>query len=102
MRGSIIKTFILGLVLAAFVTEALADSLRCGRKLIKTGDSSAELLRVCGKPFHKDRGVERIKVNGAVKEANVQRWHYKKSSRSLERIVMVYKGKVSGIETGSR
>lgn len=85
-----------------FVSDVLADSIRCGRKLIKTGDSTADLLRICGKPFHKDRGTETIKVNGAMKETSVQRWHYKKSSRSLERIVLVYKGKVSGIETGSR
>jgi len=102
MHGILIKTCTFCCILTAFVSNLSADSLRCGQKLIKTGDSSADLLRVCGKPFHKDRGVERIKLKGVVKEASVQRWHYKKSARSLEHIVMVYKGKVSGIETGKR
>jgi hypothetical protein len=93
---------ILFFVLAVYGSELSADSFRCGRKLIKTGDSTSDLIRVCGEPRHKDRGEEKIKVKGVVKNTSVQRWYYKKSSRSLERVVLIYKGRVSAIEVGER
>ena len=91
------------LLLATLLSASVqADSYRCGRKLVRSGDSSAELLRLCGKPRYKDRGTARIKINGALREASVQRWYYKKNARSLERIVLIYRGNIAGIETGSR
>lgn len=84
------------------VNDLSADSYRCGRKLIRTGDSTGDLIRVCGQPRHKDRGTEKIKLNGVSQNASVQRWYYKKSARSLEHIILIYKGRVSGIEVGGR
>lgn len=81
---------------------AQSDSYRCGRKIVRNGDTSSELLRICGKPLHKDRGKARIRINGSMREASVQRWYYKKNARSLERIILIYKGNIAGIETGSR
>jgi hypothetical protein len=102
MRSGVLKILAVSFALASSVPDLSADSFRCGLKLIKTGDSTSELLRVCGKPIYKDRGVARIKVNGVIKEAKVQRWHYKKSSRRLEHVVLIFRGQVHGIETGSR
>ena len=85
-----------------FVSDLTADSFRCGRKLISTGDSASELFRVCGEPRYKDRGNEKIKVNGISQDTRVERWYYKKSSRSLEHAILVYKGRVVGVEVGSR
>jgi len=82
--------------------NSFADSYRCGRKLIRTGDSSRDVLRVCGKPIYKDRGNERIRLEGVNRDTRVERWYYKKSSRSLEHVVLIYKGKVAAIEVGSR
>jgi len=96
------KIKVLCFILAVYGSELFADSFRCGRKLIKTGDSTSDLIRVCGEPRHKNRGEEKIKVNGVVKNTSVQRWYYKKSSRSLEHIVLIYKGRVSAIEVGER
>jgi len=78
------------------------DSFRCGRKLVKTGDSTGELLRVCGEPYHKDRGREEIGVNGISKNVGVERWHYKKSSRSLEHIIVIYRGNIAKVIVGNR
>jgi len=83
-------------------TQAPADTYRCGRKLIHTGDTSAEVLRLCGEPRLKDRGHEDIRLEGRVTRLPVQRWHYRKNSRSLWRIVMIYRGRVAAIETGGR
>jgi hypothetical protein len=86
----------------AVCVEARADSYRCGRKLIQTGDSAAEVLRVCGEPKHKDRGQATLRLGGAEKSASVERWYYRKSSRSLEHVVLIHKGRVVAIEYGGR
>jgi hypothetical protein len=88
--------------LALFTQDLSADSFRCGRKLVSVGDSAGGLVRVCGEPRHKDRGKETISVNGVSKEASVERWYYKKSSRSLEHIIIIHKGRVAAVEIGQR
>lgn len=82
--------------------ETAADSYRCGRKVVQTGDSSAAVLRVCGEPRHKDRGQERVVWDGSPQRLSVERWYYKRSSRSLEHIVMLYRGRVVAIAVGER
>ena len=93
------------LLLAAailFAHSACADNFRCGRKLVVTGDSSGELIRKCGQPRHKDRGQEKIRVDGVFRKVGVERWYYKKSPRSLEHAIVIYKGRVAAVEVGSR
>jgi len=102
MHLSFLKTVILSCTLTLFVSELSADSFRCGRQLINTGDSASEVLRVCGEPHYKDRGNEIIKIDGLSKNTRVERWYYKKSSRSLEHAILVYKGSVVGVEVGDR
>jgi len=79
-----------------------ADSFRCGRKLITDGDSAGELVRACGEPFRKDRGSEKLRLDGATEEARVERWYYKKSSRKLEHVIFIHKGRVVAVQTGKR
>ena len=79
-----------------------ADSYRCGRKLVREGDSTARLLAQCGQPRFKDSGTEKIRINGALTSKRVQRWYYKKSNLSLERIVLIYSGNIVDIKTGDR
>jgi hypothetical protein len=102
MQGFRPKLPILLFILAIYGSNLSADSFRCGRKLIKTGDSTSDLIRICGQPHHKNRGQEKIRVNGVSKNTSVQRWYYKKNSRSLEHIVLIHKGRVSAIEVGER
>jgi hypothetical protein len=83
-------------------TLAEADSYRCGRKIVRSGDPVARLLEVCGKPRRKDSGSETIEVSGVPRRVKVQRWYYKQGSRRLERVVLVYRGKVAAIEVGGR
>ena len=90
-------------VLLCMVLQTLqADSIRCGRKVIRTGDSSSLLLKKCGQPDSKDRGVEQVKLDEGRKKVRVERWHYQKSSRSLSRAVWIYRGKVVAVDTGGR
>ena len=83
-------------------TLAEADSYRCGRKIVRSGDPVSRLLEVCGKPRRKDSGSETIEVSGVPRKVKVQRWYYKQGSRRLERVVLVYRGKVAAIEVGGR
>ena len=90
------------LVVPAFIDTALADSFRCGRKVIRTGDSPGELRQSCGEPRHKDKGYENMREQGRQKKVRVERWYYKKSSRRLEQIVVIHKGRIIAINTGQR
>ena len=90
------------LALLVACQDLAADGIRCGRKLVHVGDSAGELFRVCGQPAHKDRGRQTVSVRGVKKETSVERWYYKKSSRSLEHVVMIYQGKVVAVEVGGR
>jgi hypothetical protein len=89
-------------LLWAVCVEAQADSYRCGRKLIRTGDSAADVLRVCGEPGYKDRAQQTLRLGGAEKSARVERWYYRKSRRSLEHVVLIHQGRVVAIEYGGR
>jgi hypothetical protein len=96
-------TCLLSLVIVVTSVPACeADSFRCGRKLIRDGDTKADVLRVCGDPIAKDRGRADVRIDGSTRNVSVERWHYKRSSRSLSRIVNIYRGEVVSIEVGSR
>lgn len=83
-------------------TDAIADSYRCGRKVIRTGDPVSAVLRNCGDPRHKARGRETLRLNGVQKEVAVEHWYYRNSRRSLERAVAIYRGHVVSIEVIGR
>ena len=102
MQRFVLKLAVLYCVLTVFVLDLSADSFRCGRKLISTGDSASKVLRVCGEPLYKDRGNEKIKVNGVSKNTRVERWYYKKSARSLEHAILIHKGSIVAVEIGDR
>ena len=79
-----------------------ADSYRCGRKIVRHGDSVARLLAICGEPRFKHSGSSMVELDGVRRKARVQRWHYKRGSRDLERIVLIHDGKIAAIEVGGR
>lgn len=41
-------------VLLATITNAQADTMRCGSQLVTTGDRTFEVERKCGTPEHRD------------------------------------------------
>ncbi|MGD2129059.1 MAG: DUF2845 domain-containing protein [Lysobacterales bacterium] len=90
------------LLLLMLWSSLRADSYRCGRKLIRTGDTTAQVLSLCGEPRYRERGSEEIRYDGRRQRLPVQRWYYRKNDRSLWRVVMIYKGRVAAIEMGGR
>ena len=84
------------------VPQVAADSFRCGRKVVRSGDAQSTVLAVCGEPQRKDTAQEAIWTGSTQKTVRVNRWYYKSSSRKLERVVLLYQGKVIAVETGGR
>jgi hypothetical protein len=93
---------IVGLLLLTVSSGVQADGYRCGRKLIRTGDTTAQVLSLCGEPRYRERGNEEIRYDGRRQRLPVQRWYYRKNDRSLWRVVMIYNGRVAAIEMGGR
>ena len=91
---------ILACLLAA--ADAIGDSYRCGRKVIRSGDPVSAVLRNCGEPRHKARGRETLRLNGTQKEVAVEHWYYRNGRRSLERAVAIYQGRVVSIAVVGR
>ncbi|HET6565731.1 MAG TPA: DUF2845 domain-containing protein [Xanthomonadales bacterium] len=81
---------------------ACADSFRCGQKLVRSGDDQSELLRICGEPQRRDSAQERVGSGSNQQTVKVQRWYYKSSGRKLERVVMIYQGKIIAVRTTGR
>ena len=98
----LIRTLSLAALLGWPPGQLLADSYRCGRKLIRTGDSAADVLRVCGQPEYKDSGQEELWFQGRRQRLSVKRWYYRKSRRSLQHVVLLHRGKVLAVEVTGR
>lgn len=82
--------------------SAEADSFRCGRKVVRSGDPQSTVLAACGQPQHKDTAQETLWSGANQKSVRVHRWYYKSSGRKLERVVLLHQGKVVAVQTGSR
>ncbi|MDX1554397.1 MAG: DUF2845 domain-containing protein [Xanthomonadales bacterium] len=90
---------VLGLV---FAQSLAADSLRCGRKVVRSGDSPATLIAACGEPLYRGKAEVAIETGSGKRNVRADSWHYKLSERSLERIVLIYRGEIVAVETGGR
>jgi len=96
------QAILLALSFLLATTDAIGDSYRCGRKVIRTGDPVSAVLRSCGEPSHKARGRETLRLNGTQKEVAVEHWYYRNGRRSLERAVAIYRGRVVSIAVVGR
>lgn len=96
------RYLLLLIAIVGLAERAAADSYRCGRQLVKDGDSVERLRRICGDPRRRDSGTETVQVDGLYGPQRVQRWYYRKNRRSLEYVVMLYRGRIVAIETVRR
>ena len=94
---------VLGLAAGILAVQDLAaDSMRCGRKVVRDGDSPATLLQHCGEPRYRGSAYAEVDTGEGIRKVRVEQWHYKRNERSLARIVLIYNGEIIGVETGSR
>ena len=94
-------TFLLAF-LVVLPPAVCADSYRCGRKIVRDGDSVADLLHICGDPLHREQARQYMTVDGRYRKVSVQRWYYQKSARSLEHVVVVHEGRIVSIDVADR
>lgn len=80
-----------------FSSSVSADSIRCGRKLVKTGDSSNTLIKKCGKPVRKFSSKEKINDGGSRSNTSVSNWVYTRGGKK-DMIVSVRSGAVIKIQ----
>ena len=76
-----------------FSDYAVADSFRCGRKIVKEGDSGSELVRKCGKPARKFSSKATISEQGRQSKVSVSNWVYERN-RKKDMIVSIRSGTV--------
>ena len=89
-----ILTFAICVLLSS---AALANSFRCGKSLVKTGDSSNTLTKKCGDPSRKHRSKELINDHGREFRAGVSNWVYSRKA-GKDMIVSIYNGEIIKIQ----
>jgi len=89
--------FILGGVILLISFNAVADSFRCGRKIVKVGESSNALTKKCGHPLTKFSSKETVNDHGRMVQVGVSNWVYERSGKK-DMIVSVRSGAVIKIE----
>lgn len=104
---SIALAFLLG---GAALTPAAADTLRCGSRLVRSGDSRVILLELCGSPADvENRSIVRrpqyrhhgriLYFGDARVEVPVEVWTYNFGPNKLMRRIKLVDGVVEEIET---
>ena len=74
-----------------------ADSFRCGRKIVKQGDSGSSLIKKCGNPARKYSSKELVTDQGRQSKVAVSNWVYERK-RGRDMIVSVRSGTVIKIQ----
>lgn len=80
-----------------FSSITAADSFRCGRKVVKQGDSGNELVKKCGKPVRKFSSKEVISEQGRQSKVSVSNWIYERN-RKKDIVVSVRGGTIIKIQ----
>lgn len=77
---------------------AHADTLRCGGRLVKEGESTGEVQMKCGEPTTRDRRIEIL--DGAFSSITIDTWMYNLGPNDFVRILTFVNGTLRRIETG--
>ena len=87
------RNYLFIMTLVCLSTAVNADSFRCGRKIVKAGDSANMLIKKCGQPQRKFSGKAVINVNGRRSKVAVSNWVFDRG-RKNDIIVSVRGGTV--------
>ena len=83
--------------LTFFSINVLADSFRCGRAIVKVGESSNALIKKCGDPVRKYTSKVMITDRGYQKRVGVSNWVYERRGKK-DMLVSVHGGTVMKIQ----
>ena len=87
----------LSALLIAISFNIPADSFRCGRSLVKLGESSNALIKKCGDPLRKYSSKETVYERGRQSTVGVSNWVYARKGKN-DMIVSVRSGAVIKIQ----
>ena len=87
------KMWLLLVLCAVLCGNVCADSFRCGRKLVKVGESSNALLKKCGSPTRKYSARSVLSDHGRQRAIGVSNWVYERRGKR-DMIVSVHGGTV--------
>ncbi|MCK8516891.1 DUF2845 domain-containing protein [Methylonatrum kenyense] len=94
------RVFTLIVLLLAGGLPLLADaSIRCGGNIVQRGDSTFDLLAICGEPTLREPVRFSLLPDGRSAIA-VERWYYNRGPQRLVRIVDIRDGRVQRIDSG--
>jgi hypothetical protein len=97
-RGLEMKKLMIFAILIVLSGTVSADSFRCGRAIVKAGDSTNVLLKRCGEPTRKYPSKEVIDDNGRQLRTGVSNWVYTRKGKK-DMVVSVYSGNVAKMRT---
>jgi hypothetical protein len=78
-------------------SDLSANSIRCGNKVVKTGDSGNQLIKKCGNPARKFSGKAFATENGRSSSVTVSNWVFERDGKK-DMIVSVRNGTVIKIK----
>ena len=84
-------------LLVLLSSHAVANSVRCGRALVKVGHSSNALIKKCGSPLRKYSSKETINEDGRQQRVGVSNWVYERQGKK-NMIVSIRSGTVMKIQ----
>lgn len=99
MRLPVRHCTLAALLLVAALPILAEASIRCGGSLVQRGDSSFDLLAICGEPTLREPVRFGLLADGRSSVA-VERWYYNRGPRRLVRIVDISNGRVQRIDSG--
>jgi len=75
------KSFFALLIALIFANTAIADTLRCGNKIVDTGLTMEEVRKFCGSPSSSSVEEQDVRSgNRVVGKTEVHTWRYNRSS----------------------
>jgi hypothetical protein len=77
---------VIAAMLLMVAVSSLANTMRCGRQYVKTGDAQYDVLRKCGQPAYRDGS----------------HWVYLQGRGTYEKIVVFQNGRVFKINLGEK
>ncbi|MCF6257570.1 MAG: DUF2845 domain-containing protein [Gammaproteobacteria bacterium] len=104
--NSIQLAVVLLILAVLYSTSSVADSMRCGNRLVTTNDSKAEVLIRCGTPDWRDQWSEKfIEDFAGLHERRIsmerEQWIYNFGPQKFLRFLVFENGRLKTISTGS-
>ena len=91
------KSLCVSVLLVFMITNVMADSFRCGRSLVKIGESNNALIKKGGDPVRKYSSKESVSNQGRSVQVSVSNWVYERRGKK-DMIVSMRSGAVVKIE----